>query len=112
MGVPKRSPDVRVPMNAFSSAAKSLHGRRAPRSAFSGKAVSRRAWPEYILSLKTRRLQRTLQPFAGAETTEAARWEEGYWEIFAGAGPDVPKDEIRDVSIGTLLATMNRSFRC
>jgi len=36
--------------------------------------------------------------------TEAARWEESEWEIFAGAGPDIPKDEIRVVSIGTLVA--------
>ena len=46
-----------------------------------------------------------LSALRGSRTTEAARWEEGYWEIFAGAGPDVPKDEIRVVSIGTLLAT-------
>ena len=31
------------------------------------------------------------------------RWEEDEWEIFAGDGPDGPKDEIRVVPLGTLL---------
>jgi hypothetical protein len=39
----------------------------------------------------------------GERVTEAARWEEEQWELFAGAGPDVPQDEIRVVPLGTLL---------
>lgn len=31
------------------------------------------------------------------------RWEEGDWEIFVGDGPDIPKDELRVVSLGTLV---------
>lgn len=36
--------------------------------------------------------------------TEVVRWEEDEWEMFAGAGPDVPREEIRRVPLGTLLA--------
>jgi hypothetical protein len=45
-----------------------------------------------------------LAALRGDRVTEAVRWEEDEWEIFAGAGPDVPKDEVRVVSIGTLVA--------
>jgi hypothetical protein len=40
----------------------------------------------------------------GERITEAMRWEEDEWELFAGAGPDVPKDELRVVPLGTLIA--------
>jgi hypothetical protein len=40
----------------------------------------------------------------GERITEAKRWEEDEWEIFAGYGPDVPKDEMRQVPLGTLVA--------
>jgi hypothetical protein len=40
----------------------------------------------------------------GERITEACRWEEDEWELFAGAGPDVAKDEMRLVALGTLLA--------
>lgn len=40
----------------------------------------------------------------GDRITEACRWEENEWELFAGAGPDVAKEEMRVVSLGTLLA--------
>ena len=46
-----------------------------------------------------------LAALRGSRTTEAVRWEEDYWEIFAGAGPDVPKKELRVVPLGTLMAT-------
>jgi hypothetical protein len=36
--------------------------------------------------------------------TEGVKWEEGYWELFAGAGPDVAPEEVRVVPLGTLLA--------
>lgn len=44
-----------------------------------------------------------LAALRGERVTEAMRWEEDEWEIFAGDGPDVPKDEIRVVPLGTLL---------
>jgi Domain of unknown function (DUF4262) len=40
----------------------------------------------------------------GDRVTEACRWEADGWELFAGAGPDVAKDEMRVVALGTLLA--------
>jgi len=40
----------------------------------------------------------------GSRITEAMRWEDDDWELFAGAGPDVPKDELRVVPLGTLVA--------
>ena len=45
-----------------------------------------------------------LQALRGERITEAARWEEDQWELFAGAGPDVPKEDVRVVPLGTLLA--------
>jgi hypothetical protein len=44
-----------------------------------------------------------LAALRGDRVTEAARWEEERWELFAGAGPDVPGDQIRIVPLGTLL---------
>ena len=41
----------------------------------------------------------------GDRVTEATRWEENEWELFAGNGPDVPKDDVRVVSLGTLVAS-------
>jgi hypothetical protein len=40
----------------------------------------------------------------GGRITEACRWEEGYWEMFAGAGPDVSEEMARLVPLGCLLA--------
>jgi hypothetical protein len=45
-----------------------------------------------------------LAALRGERITEVMRWEEDEWEIFAGAGPDVPKDEMRVVPLGTLVA--------
>lgn len=39
----------------------------------------------------------------GETITEVMRWENNEWEMFAGAGPDVQKKDIRVVSIGTIL---------
>ncbi|HRX85867.1 MAG TPA: DUF4262 domain-containing protein [Phycisphaerae bacterium] len=39
----------------------------------------------------------------GSPATEVMRWEIDQWEMFAGAGPDVEKHEIRQVPLGTLL---------
>jgi hypothetical protein len=41
----------------------------------------------------------------GERITEVVRWEEDEWEMFAGAGPDVPKDEMRVVGLGSLVAS-------
>ena len=39
----------------------------------------------------------------GIKATEAMRWEENEWEIFAGAGPDVPKEDLRIVPLAVLI---------
>jgi len=39
----------------------------------------------------------------GEPVTEITRWENDYWEMFAGAGPDVLKEETRIISLGTML---------
>lgn len=44
-----------------------------------------------------------LDALRGQPITEAMRWEEDQWELFAGAGPDVSPDDIRLVPLGTLL---------
>ena len=44
-----------------------------------------------------------LAALRGAPVTEAARWEQSEWELFAGAGPDVPEGELRVVPLGVLL---------
>jgi hypothetical protein len=46
-----------------------------------------------------------LAALRGSRITEVVRWEDDYWEIFAGAGPDVSKDEMRVVPLGSLIAT-------
>src|SRR5262245_13903427 len=45
-----------------------------------------------------------LDALRGDRITEAARWEDDQWELFAGAGPDVPRSDVRVVPLGTLLA--------
>jgi hypothetical protein len=45
-----------------------------------------------------------LDALRGFAVTEACRWEENYWELFAGVGPEVPKEEKRVVGLGMLLA--------
>jgi hypothetical protein len=45
-----------------------------------------------------------LAALRGERVTEAMRWEEDEWEIFVGDGPDIPKDELRMVPLGTLVA--------
>ena len=39
----------------------------------------------------------------GGRITEAVRWEETEWELFAGAGPDVVEKDVRIVPLGVLL---------
>jgi hypothetical protein len=45
-----------------------------------------------------------LDALRGDRITEASRWEDDQWELFAGAGPDVPRSDIRVVPLGTLIA--------
>jgi Domain of unknown function (DUF4262) len=46
-----------------------------------------------------------LDALHGAAITEACRFEDEYWEMYAGAsGPDVPEDDARLVPLGCLLA--------
>jgi hypothetical protein len=45
-----------------------------------------------------------LAALRGQRITEAARWEEEHWELFAGPGPEVSESEARVVPLGTLLA--------
>lgn len=44
-----------------------------------------------------------LNALKGEPITEVMRWEPDEWEAFAGPGPDVEENEIRVVSVGTLL---------
>lgn len=44
-----------------------------------------------------------LAALRGARVSEAARWEEDEWELFAGEGASVTEDEARRVPLGTLL---------
>lgn len=44
-----------------------------------------------------------LDALRGQLVSEAARWEDSDWELFAGAGPDVPRDQVRVVPLATLL---------
>lgn len=52
-----------------------------------------------------------LAALRGERITEAMRWEEDEWELFAGAGPDVTEEERRVVPLGTLLGA-DSSLQC
>ena len=45
-----------------------------------------------------------LDALRGYAITEVMRWEDSEWEMFSGAGPEVPKEDIRTVPLATLLA--------
>lgn len=45
-----------------------------------------------------------LDALRGKIITEGMRWESEEWELFSGAGPDTPQEELRKVPLGTLLA--------
>jgi hypothetical protein len=57
------------------------------------------AWPVPENSTATT----DLAALRGGRVTEAMRWEEDDWEIFVGDGPEIPKDEMRVVPLGTLI---------
>jgi hypothetical protein len=46
-----------------------------------------------------------LAALRGEPITEVMRWEEDEWELFSEPGPDVPKEELRVVPLGTLIAS-------
>jgi hypothetical protein len=48
-----------------------------------------------------------LEALQGGTITELIRWEKNEWEMFVGAGPDVQKEDIRVVSLGTILGIDN-----
>jgi hypothetical protein len=58
---------------------------------------------EYMISQKSH-ASTNLDALRGARITEAVRWEEDYWELFAGPGPEVTHEEMRIVPLGALLA--------
>lgn len=54
--------------------------------------------------VKTSTATTNIAALRGDAVTEAMRWEEDCWELFAGAGPDVDREDIRVVPLATLLA--------
>lgn len=44
-----------------------------------------------------------IESLQGKTITELTRWEEHVWEMFSGPGPDVQEEDIRIVSLGTIL---------
>lgn len=44
-----------------------------------------------------------LNSLFGEKITEVMRWEDDEWEAFAGPGPDVNEEDVRIVSMGTML---------
>ena len=44
-----------------------------------------------------------LKVLYGEKATEVTRWEANEWEIFSGAGPDVPSEDIRVVPLAVLI---------
>lgn len=59
-------------------------------------------WPYPVAPTST--ATTNMAALRGAAVTEAARWEDDQWELFAGSGPETPRDQIRVVPLGTLLA--------
>ena len=48
-----------------------------------------------------------LKALQGEPITELMRWEKDEWEMFAGPGPEVQKEDTRVVSLGTILGIDN-----
>ncbi len=44
-----------------------------------------------------------IQALRGEQITEVVRWEPDGWEMFAGPGPDVKKEDTRVATLGTML---------
>lgn len=59
---------------------------------------------EWVFHIPTKSMALTnMAALSGVRITEAARWEDDYWELFAGAGSDVQKSDMRVVPLGLLL---------
>jgi hypothetical protein len=52
---------------------------------------------------KSSKVVTNLNALSGHTITEVMRWDEDEWEMFAGAGPDVQKEDMRVVPLGTML---------
>src|SRR5687768_8277110 len=52
---------------------------------------------------ETSNVTTNLDALRGARITEVTRWGEDEWEMFAGPGPDVRREDARVVPLGTLL---------
>ena len=60
-----------------------------------------RKWPYNVP--ESSKVVTNLEALQGAPITELMRWEEDEWEMFAGPGPEVQKEDTRVVSLGTIL---------
>ena len=63
-------------------------------------------WLKYdwnYLAPKDSNVVTNLSALKGEPITEVMRWENDEWEMFAGPGPDVDKNDIRIVSLGIIL---------
>lgn len=59
---------------------------------------------EWDLSVpKTAHVVTNIQFLRGETITEIMRWEDGYWEMFAGATPDVLDEDVRILPFGTMI---------
>ena len=58
-------------------------------------------WPYKVPETST--IITNFQALQGAPITELMRWEEDYWEMFAGEAPDIDRDDCRVVSLATIL---------
>jgi hypothetical protein len=58
-------------------------------------------WPYKVPANST--IVTNLAALRGERVTEACRWEENEWELFAGNGPETPQEEVRVVPLETLL---------
>jgi hypothetical protein len=67
-----------------------------------------RKWPYNVP--ESSKVVTNLEALQGEPITELMRWEEDEWEMFAGPGPEVQKEDTRVVSLGTILGIDNTLF--
>jgi hypothetical protein len=70
-----------------------------------------REWSVLNVSVATSRAVTDLDALRGLPVTEACQLEDGYSELFAGAGPDILDQEKRVVGLGMLLAASLNAAR-
>jgi Domain of unknown function (DUF4262) len=61
---------------------------------------------DYAVSKKSKVIT-NINSMCGEKITEVMRWEEDEWEAFVGSGDDVNKDDIRIVSLATIIGIDN-----